>query len=518
MKALAVTITSKEKVCVLPKPECNPGACVRAKGHFDRVNDAVFDLLLHEERVDRDKILAYAEKYQVCPFEMCLDTTTWADMVIGDYNYAFDPNVYLRRFFEGSGRQYVFLVDEAHNLVDRAREMYSATLIKEEFLAVKRLVMGRDKVLAARLEACNRDLLYYKRECEDAMLIPYMTEFPNHLMRVMSAYEDFLEEHRVFEGREQVLDLYFDIRHFINMYDRLDEKYQIYVEHQEDGNFAIHLQCMDPSTNLADCLLKGRSAVFFSATLLPIRYYKEQLSGTEEDYAVYAPSPFQSENRLILVGRDVSTRYTRRNQREYEKIAEYIVTMMLAREGNYMAFFPSYQYMQAVVPLIEEAVSMLGVEENSYEIMMQKSSMEEQEKEEFLANFAAERKGTLLGCCVMGGIFSEGIDLTGERLIGAAIVGTGIPMVCRERELFREYYEETRQAGFEYAYLYGGMNKVLQSAGRVIRTTEDRGVILLLDDRFQRPDHQNLFPREWYPYDVVTLESVEERIKGFWKK
>lgn len=518
MKALAVTITSKEKLCILEKPDCNPGACERARGHFDRVNEAVYDMLLHEERVDREKILAYAEKHQVCPFEMCLDTSTWADVVIADYNYAFDPNVYLRRFFEGSGREYAFLVDEAHNLVDRAREMYSATLVKEDFLAVKRLVADRSRILASRLDTCNKDLLRWKRECEDAMLLPFISEFPEHLMRAMTVYEEFLEEHRVFEGRDQVLDLYFDIRHFLNMYELLDEKYQIYVEHREDGNFAIHLQCMDPSTNLKYCLEKGRSAVFFSATLLPVRYYLEQLGGNEEDYAIYAPSPFSPDNRLILVGRDVSTRYTRRNQTEYQRIAEYILTMILARPGNYMAFFPSYQYMQAVVPLVEEAAALVSDDPESIRIISQRTSMEEQEKEEFLGSFAAESAGTLLGCCVMGGIFSEGIDLVGERLIGAAIVGTGIPMVCRERELFREYYDETKQAGFEYAYLYGGMNKVQQSAGRVIRTTEDRGVILLLDDRFTRPDHQSLFPREWYPHEVITLGQLEGKLKEFWQK
>lgn len=518
LQTIAVTITSKEKLCILERPDCNPGACERAKGHFDRVNTAVFDLLVHESRIDRETILTYAGKHQVCPFEMCLDTATWADMVIGDYNYVFDPNVYLKRFFEGNGGDYIFLVDEAHNLVDRAREMYSAVLIKEDFLAVKRLVAGRSRLLADRLETCNRDLLHYKRECEEAMLIPYMTEFPEHLQRALGVYEEFLEEHRTFDGREQVLDLYFHIRHFLNMFELLDEKYQIYAEHQENGSFALHLQCMDPSTNLAQCLKKGRSTVFFSATLLPIRYYKEQLGGEEEDYAVYAPSPFQKEKRLILIGRDVSTRYTRRNWEEYERIAEYLVTMMLAKTGNYMAFFPSYQYMETMLPLIERAIGIHCLHPERIQILIQKSGMEELEREEFLAAFASNTEKTLLGCCVMGGIFSEGIDLTGEQLIGAAIVGTGIPMVCRERELFREYYEETKQAGFAYAYLYGGMNKVLQSAGRVIRTTEDRGVILLLDDRFLRDDHQSLFPREWYPYEVVTAPELSEKLDRFWSE
>lgn len=512
LKIKAVTITAKEKICILSKPDCNPAACERAKGHYDRVNDAVYDMLTHEEDINRELIFAYSEKYRVCPFEMCLDVTTWADVVICDYNYVFDPTAYLRRFFVDERKNdYVFLIDEAHNLVDRAREMYSAVLIKERFLTARKLVRGRSGKLEEGLGACNRDLLELKRNCDEFEVIEHIGDFALHLIRLTAEYEEFLREFSDFPGREEVLSLYFEIRSFMEIYEGMNEKYRIYTNYTESGEFRIKLQCMEPSEYLGRCLKRGRSAVFFSATLLPIRYYKEQLAGSDEDYAVYAPSPFSVERRLLLVGRDVSTRYTRRNQSEYDKIVDYIVSFTNARTGNYMVFFPSYQMMADI------SECMTGREGHA-EIIVQRANMNEAEKEEFLLDFESEPEFTHIGFCVMGGIFGEGIDLKKDRLIGAVIVGTGLPMVCGERELFREYFEEKNHSGFLYAYLYSGMNKVLQSAGRVIRTAEDKGAILLLDERFQRKEYLSMFPREWFPHGVVSRRSMEGVLKDFWER
>lgn len=505
-----VTLTAKEKSCILEKPECTPGRCERAKGHFDRVNDAVYDLLVHEEGITRELILEYAKKHQVCPFEMCLDVTTWADGVICDYNYVFDPNVYLRRFFTGDKKQdFVFLIDEAHNLVERAREMYSAALYKEDFLTVKRLIGSKSVKMAKCLDACNSVMLKLKRECDEIEVWENAGEMPLYVMRLISEYEEFLQEHRDFDKREEVLNLYFELKHFINIHDIMDDNYLVYSDYAENGTFRLTLKCMDPSKNLAECLKKGRSAVFFSATLLPIRYYKEQLGGTEEDYAVYAPSPFQKEKRLLLIGSDVSTKYTRRGEEEYERILQYIEIIIKAKKGNYMVFFPSYQMMQQVYERSENRIP---------NIIMQSNSMTEQEREEFLEAFQESPKESVVGYCVMGGIFSEGIDLKGSRLIGAVIVGTGLPMVCNERELSRGFFDKRNGSGFDYAYLYNGMNKVQQSAGRVIRTVEDKGVVALLDERFLKEQYQELFPREWFPYEVVRLQNVKEKLKLFWNK
>lgn len=503
-----VTITAKEKVCILDKPDCNPGACPRAKGYFDRVNDAVYDLLTNENDISREHISSYAEKHCVCPFEMGLDVTLWSDAIICDYNYVFDPNVYLRRFFMNDKQcDYVFLIDEAHNLVDRAREMYSAILYKDDFLEVKRLIKDKSGKLAKQIDHCNNDLLRLRRECDDFEVIENVDGFVMHLISLMTEYETFLQEGFITEGKEEILSLYMDIRHFLSMYEIHDDNYTIYTDYEEE-RFRLKLQCMDPSRNLLACMDKGRSAVLFSATLLPINYYMEQLGGKkEEDYAVYAPSSFLPENRLIMIGTDVSTKYTRRNEKEYQRIYQYIKDFTGAKTGNYMVFFPSYQLLQAIVDIAGEELEGLVV---------QSSNMTEEEKELFLEEFVENPEKSRIGFCVMGGIFSEGIDLKSNRLIGAIVVGTGLPMVCNERELFRGYFDEKNGTGFDYAYLYSGMNKVLQSAGRVIRTKEDRGAILLLDERFTQKQYYNLFPKEWFPNITVNLTSMKGIVTDFW--
>lgn len=506
----AVTITAKEKSCILEKVQCDPKICPRAKGHYDRINDALFELLSRENEINRELINSYADKHCVCPFEMNLDIALWADAVICDYNYAFDPNACLKRFFQNEKNDYVYLIDEAHNLVERARKMYSAELLKESFLDIKKIFQTKNKKLYKILDICNKDMLALKRQCDSLLLVESIADFAMHLVRAISAFEDFYHEHRDFHS-EQAVQLYFDIKHFINMYETAQEDYIIYADYSKKGEFCLHLTCMDPSKILSGYLKKGKSAIFFSATLLPVNYYKEQLGGTPEDYAVYVPSPFQKENRLLLIGADVNTRYSRRTEKEYDKILDYIEAVCGAKTGNYLVFFSSYQMMNDVLGLAFEQKR--GWKEK---VFCQKSSMSEQEKEEFLVQFLEDPKETRIGFGVMGGIFSEGIDLKKDRLIGVIIVGTGLPMVCNERELYRDYYQQKKSQGFEYAYLYQGMNKVLQSAGRVIRTGEDKGVIVLLDERFLRQEYRMLFPREWFPNQIVNRKNVEEQLNQFW--
>jgi len=526
-----VTITSKEKICILEKPECNPGSCPRAKGHLDRVNDAVFDLLTSEETITRELIEEYAQKHMVCPFEMCLDVSTWADAVVCDYNYVFDPTVALKRFFADEKKHdFIFLIDEAHNLVERAREMYSAELVKENFLLVKRLIKGKSKKMEKCLDACNTALLRLKRECESFQVWDNVGDFVLPLMRLSAEYEDFLADTVLdAEAKESVLDLYFAVRQFVSIYEVMGEEYRIYTDYTEGGDFRLKLLCMEPAKQLKERMEKGRSAVLFSATLLPINYYKEQLGGSEEDYAIYVPSPFDTEKRLLMVGRDVSTKYTRRTRSEYEKIALYLDYFVSAKRGNYFVFFPSYQMMEQTVSLVEELLSwrqgtlqedgtMVFEENVPVHLYVQKTGMSEKEKEQFLEAFSEQPEKCTVGFCVMGGIFGEGIDLKNDRLIGTVVVGTGLPMVCDEKELFRFYFDEKNGHGFDYAYLYPGMNKVMQSAGRVIRTTEDIGAVLLLDERFLTGAYQKLFPREWFPFESVTAATMKPALQEFWNK
>lgn len=505
-------ITAKEKMCVCEEVECNPVYCPRAKGHFDRVNDAVFHLLTERDSYDRDTLMEYSEKYQVCPYEMCLDVATWVDAVICDYNYVFDPDVYLRRFFsEGNKGNYVFLIDEAHNLVERGREMYSAVLYKEDFLKMKKLVKPYRKKLERSLERCNRQLLELKRKCETYQVVESLGGLAVSLMNVMGEMESYLEELEDGGLRKEILDFYFQVRSFLYIYDLLDENYVMYTQHDEDGRFRVKLYCVNPAKNLQNCLDKGVSTIFFSATLLPVGYYKKLLSGRTEDYAVYAKTPFLPEQKKVILARDVSSRYTRRGPEEYGRIAEYIHQVAETRQGNYMIFFPSYKMMEDIYAIYEEKYGCL-----KRKILLQNPSMQEKDREEFLKEFEEETEGSLLGFCVMGGIFAEGIDLTGEKLVGAVIVGTGLPQISYEREILKTYYDKKQENGFDYAYRFPGMNKVLQSAGRVIRTQEDRGVILLLDERFCTAEYRCLFPREWEDYEICNRGNVKGILEKFW--
>lgn len=574
-QAKIIWLTAKEKLCLCEEMDCNPVHCPYAKGHYDRVNDAVYNLLQKEDVFTREVILEQAREYRVCPFEMSLDTATWADDIIGDYNYVFDPNVYLKRFFaEGTRGNYIFLVDEAHNLVERSREMYSASIYKEDFLAAKKLLKPyqekhdrRAERVIRHLEKCNRILLGYKRECENYVVYENIGTLIFALTRLAADLDEYLQKSPDFPERREVNEFYLNLRNFMNIYELVDEHYVVYSEHEEDGRFKLKFYCVDPSLNLQERIDKGNATIFFSATLLPIQYYKSLLSTRRDNYAVYAQTAFSEEQRLLLFGNDVSSKYTRRGRAEYERIALYIEKTARAKQGNYMVFFPSYRMMQEVYDVFleggetdemrpqeyfpegaenaeivehpEEAEIAEHPEEaeiaehpNDAEnpgdaepclwCMMQQTGMREAEREAFLQAFSGEaskrRGGSLVAFCVLGGIFGEGIDLKKEQLIGAVIVGTGLPQISNEREILMRYYDERAGAGFDYAYRFPGMNKVLQAAGRVIRTTEDVGVIELLDERFLKSDYRGLFPREWEQRRICNVNEVEQMLAEFWER
>ncbi len=509
----SLVLTAKDKLCICEETECNPDNCPYAKGHFDRINEAVYELWTNgPDSLTRETVLAQAHKHQVCPFELNLDLALWVDVLICDYNYVFDPRVYLKRFFgEGVKGAYLFLVDEAHNLVERGRSMYSADLVKEDFLEMKRLLRGKSDPVVQALERCNRYLLTLKRECEGGFQrLTQPGGFSLHLQHLVSEMDHFLERPVADELRKKLMDFYFDIQSFLGIWDRVDENYEVYTELDQEGRFHFHLFCVRPAVNLRLCLDRGISTIFFSATLLPVNYYKDLLTGDPEDYAVYARSPFDTDRRLLLVGTDVSSRYTRRGEEEYQRMADYILQTVKNHRGNYLVFFPSYQMLEEVFFRCQR--------QKEVQWIRQDAGMDETEREQFLKEFEEERQESMAAFCVMGGIFSEGIDLVNEKLIGALIIGTGLPMVCREREILKHYFDRKGLDGFAYAYQYPGMNKVLQAAGRVIRTDEDRGVILLLDERFAGSSYQRLFPREWEQHEYCRIGSLSGSLQAFWNR
>ena len=518
LKFKVTAITAKEKLCFQDTPECTPEKCPYAKGHFDRVNDAVYELWTTEEVYSREVIRAHAEKWQVCPFEMCLDLSIWVDGIICDYNYVFDPNVHLKRFFgENISGDHIFLIDEAHNLVERGREMYSAGISRQSLVALRKKIRKRFSKLARTLDKANRQMMELEENLAETgkgyQVLPNPGVLPITFLTKSGELEEILEEKELEEElRREILEFYFIVRDFLNISELVDENYVVYTENSVEEGFRLRLFCVNPAENLGEYLKKGKSAIFFSATMFPMLYYRELLTTDRDAYGIYVQSPFPKENRRILIGSDVSSRYTRRNRAEYRKIAGYIARCVWQRQGNYMVFFPSYRLMEDVLQVYEEEFSVDWVR-----CVCQTPDMTEQEREGFLEEFQ-EREGTLVGCCVLGGIFSEGVDLTGESLIGAVIVGTGLPQIGSQREILKEYYDKKNHCGFDYAYRYPGMNKVLQAAGRVIRTKEDKGVILLLDDRFWDRDYQEIFPREWQDRTGCRLDTVEGAVETFWKR
>ena len=524
LKFSSVMLTAKEKICLNETMECDAEHCPYAKGHFDRVNAALFEMITQEERMDREVIRSYAERYRVCPFELGLDASLFADTIIGDYNYVFDPRVNLKRFFSqtayDTGR-YVFLVDEAHNLVDRASSMYSATLYKEDFLAVKKLVKPYSKKLVRGLESCNRELLELKKRCPEHgyQILNDIGVLYLKLLQLHTTMETFLEDYKQIPERKEILEFYFALTTFLNIADLIDESYVIYDELTSDGRFMVRLYCVHPANNLKLCLDKGVSTVFFSATILPVKYYMEMLSDTDTDQAIYIPSPFDQKKRQIMVGVDVSTKYTRRSVKEYKRVAEYIRHLFKVHPGNYMVFLPSYK-------MLREVYEQMTAEDCSVmELLCQEQNMKEADREAFLEHFSSQKN--VVAFCIMGGIFSEGIDLTGDRLIGSVVVGPGLPQVCNERKIMMDYFNTGKRTdtnadssvdGFKYAYLYPGINKVFQSAGRVIRTEDDTGVILLLDERFGTGEYNSLFPVEWQDAVFGNFDRLAQKVENFWKR
>ena len=540
-----VRITSKEKICPMNEPRCNPEDCPYARGHFDRINEAVYDLLQEAEYIDRTRILSFADARQVCPFELTLDAASWCDAILCDYNYVFDPDASLKRFFAaGSKGDYIFLIDEAHNLVERGREMYSAEVVKEHVLAAKRAAGRQNAALTKAMEKVNRILLALKHRCEEEpsgsalgktyLRISFGEADPliKEMLRLYAQLRTFYEESEDADRKEKLLDFYFETRSFLNAADALDENYLIWAGYGEEDTFFVKLLCANPAGRITEQIDKGRAAVFFSATLLPIAYYRRLLTTKEDPFAVYAPSPFDTGKRLLLIGRDVSTRYSDRGEDMYRRIAKYIASAAQTRTGNYLVFFPSYRLLKDVFRIYAE-------EFDSPEVnwIMQSSFMGDDDREIFLENFYEDPEKSLVGFCVMGGMFSEGIDLTGTKLIGAVIVGAGIPQVSAERDILRRYYDEvpgedragdvsgsgsgygrSGGEGFDYAYRYPGINKVEQAAGRVIRTSTDRGVILLLDDRLLTAPYRRLFPREWSTFDTCSADTVQEQLLHFWEQ
>ena len=508
----AVTITAKEKICKMDEVNCNPEYCPYANGYFDRINNSLKDILAKYNDYSKDNIEKISEEYMLCPFELSLDLTNLSDVIICDYNYVFDPRVYLKRFFDTKTTDYTFLIDEAHNLVDRAREMYSATLNEEKFVKVKKLISKKDK----RITKVIKEIQYYfEDKLEDLTTLDendlVESEAPLELCEILSSFIKFVDEYlaKTNEENEELMDLYFDVYSFLSISDFYDKNYTTIYTKTFNG-MTIKIYCVNPQKVIEEKMKKAKSNIIFSATLIPMDYFIKMYSYDEEDFIINLKSPFDVKNRLLMIGDNVATTYNKRFETSCD-IASYIANCVQAKKGNYMVFFPSYKYMELVFEKMKENYPDINTS-------IQESNMSEEEKEEFLSMFDEDNKETHVGFCVLGGHFSEGIDLTNDKLIGVIIVGVGMPQIGIERDIIKDHMKDSNK-GFDYAYVYPGMIKVLQAAGRCIRTDDDKGVILLLDKRYSQRIYQSLFPYEWYPnFRVRKSDDVKTLCEKFWSK
>ncbi|WP_271001488.1 ATP-dependent DNA helicase [Listeria seeligeri] len=515
LAARSVTITAKDKICFLDERKCEPDHCQFAHGYYDRLNEALFDLLGQEEAITRTVVEQYSRKYTLCPFELSLDVALFCDAIVCDYNYLFDPVVYLKRFFSEGPGKYTFLVDEVHNLVDRARSMFSATLRKSLVMQVKRQL---DKKLHKRLwnavNAMNKVMVSLNKELIESGETIHVSkadlaEWNESVLKFTFVAKEWLPQNTQSETQSDVLELYFESLRYVKIAELYDERYTTQIT-RTHSDLEIKQLCLDPAFLLSEKLKLGASSVLFSATLRPIDYYTNVLGGEEDTSRMVFSSPFEQQNMHLLVADNISTKYQMRDQ-SLASVVEALAALIAGKKGNYLFFFPSFQYLQNVYELFREKYPEIVVRK-------QEGAMDEEQREAFLEAFKAGNLETLVGFCVLGGVFSEGIDLRGERLIGAAIVGVGLAQLNPESDLIKDYYNETIGQGFDYAYQLPGMNKVLQAVGRVIRGESDRGVVLLIDERFSASRYRALFPAHWNHAKIVkNTEEITEQVTEFWR-
>ncbi|MEK4263083.1 helicase C-terminal domain-containing protein [Paenibacillus odorifer] len=495
-----ITITAKEKACFREEGVCGKDSCPYTDGYYDRINEALMDLLEHETLMSRDTIALYAHKHKVCPFEFSLDAAYACDAVICDYNYIYDPRISLKRLTEERKRETVLLVDEAHNLVDRGREMFSASLLKAPFLEIQRQYKEMNRSLSKAAKSVNAFFISLRKICNEEGQGQW-DSFPEELPALLEIFSLEAEQELIHpnssivslngedEGENVLLDTYFAVQGMLRTFKTYDERYITYAEVRR-GDVYLKLFNLDPSHLLRQMSKSFRSQILFSATLSPLSYYRDMIGAVEEDYSLTVSSPFQKEQWEVTI-LPVSTRY---HDREASLVPlTKALSQMVSKKGNYLVFFPSYLYLQNVYQAFTENYPEIRT-------LMQDTGMSEQARESFLAAFSPDNDETLLGFAVLGGIFSEGVDLPGDRLNGVMVVGVGLPQLGLERNLLRQYFNARGKNGFDYAYVYPGMCKVLQAGGRLIRSETDTGIIVLADDRFLQSPYMHLLPEEWRDY------------------
>ena len=505
-----IMITAKDKICFCKGQACNPEECPYAKGYYNKIQTVLRYAILNYDDFDLQTITQLAYDNQICPFELELDLSLFMDVIICDYNYVFDPISYMKRYFDEDTSSFLVLVDEAHNLVDRSRDMYSASLSYKQFLEARKSVC-HSKLHKLKLAMSKMSKMFkeYLLNPKDGNYI--LDEFYDYTYKTISSFITTMQDINKNENKEmskELLEFYLEVNRFSKILEFYNDHFICYYEINKD-ELILHVSCLDASSFLHSSLRRLRGSVLFSATLSPIEYYVDMLGGKKEDAQLILPSPFPVDNLKIIIAPKVSIRYKNRDA-SYQQVADYIKAFVKNKVGNYFIFLPSYEYLTNLMPYID-------IED--VDIYQQDRGMTDEDKEVFLTNFKPNPERTTLGFVIVGGAFGEGIDLVSDRLIGAIIVGIGMPKINFVSDQIMKYYDAREQSGYNYAYLNPGMNKVMQALGRVIRSETDRGAVLLIDERYLTNDYRDLFKSEWRKYEVAfSPKEVSDILQEFFIK
>lgn len=530
----AIILNSKEQMCSLGIAKelgtrvsafCTAERCDKARGYYSRRGDALYELLTTANGYTPALVSETARKYNVCPYELSLDLSEHCDIIICDYNYVFDPAVSLKRYFgelsDKKGENYVFLTDEAHNLPDRAREMYSAKIDLRLFENHYSVIPKSEKKLNSAFEDVMRSFYALKKYCSDNMTrdengeergfyfsASPLAPFSEKLNKFLNALELYLKRNSESPLSDALTELSLTVKAYLSALDYYDEHFRTYIL-VEGGNIAVKLYCIDPSGVLDEKFNIACASVLFSATLSPTDYFTDILGGAGKSVTLTLPSPFPRENLSVTAVTHLSTRHEDR-EKSARGVAVCIGAAVLPKKGNYIVYFPSYSYMEDVAKHFTHKFPAVN-------IIVQKRGMTHAEKEEFLGFFGEDSGVLRIGFCVLGGSFSEGVDLPGSRLIGSIIVGVGLPQLSNELNIIRDFYDFKYECGYDYAYTYPGMNKVLQASGRVIRRETDKGIVVLIDDRYSTPQYRMLFPEHWDKINFASSPSeLAKTVENFW--
>lgn len=509
LEITSIVISAKDKICPFPNKACNPDECPYAKNYYTKLKDVLTTSLTNYCFFDENLISEIATKNAICPFELSLDLSLYCDFIICDYNYFFDPIVYLKRYFDENKFTTSILVDEAHNLVERGRNMYSASINNYSFKQAKTAVKNLEhKKIKNAIKRIAKIFNSYNNFPEGNTIIDFPSQKDlNSINAYLLASTDVSKHHHKF-ATEEFTNFFFELNKFYKLLTFYDDTFSMYVS-KNKKNISINLFCLDPSNLLRNSMNKIKGKVIFSATLEPSEYYIDLIGGAKNDPFLMLNSPFNKNNLLIMVAPHISIKYKNRNS-TISEVAKYIKQFVSTKVGNYFIYVPSYEYLLQIKEYLLDP---------SFDLLVQEKDMSDVDKNQFLSFFKENTQRTTLGLAITGGAFGEGIDLVSDRLIGVIVVGVGLPQICYERDLIKQYFDKDNSKGYDYAYVDPGINKVLQAVGRLIRSENDKGIALLIDDRYLSEKYHDLFEKSWNNYQVITsLDEMKELATSFWKK